>query len=289
MVPNYHEFAKHYLEEYKIAETEKEMKSRKKWFKAGKYTGMTGPSGKIYLLRSSQYGRHDEVHEIIHVLQGGPSKQFEGNEGLDECFTEYYAKKICSLLDIPDSPVAYPENSDFMRRLERVLHTELGATEADEVLFDAFWKRHRIEVLAEAIARKHIEKAQSTNWETKPEYYKESEIEKYKINLKKRAELEAKDKKPKKRKAVKLPKMKTQQHIRYFNAEKWDLIKSTKEAKDMLLNWKEKKSEFYWETVMGMEPRKNKKTKKQKPAKKKTKKSTKRKTSNKKEKEVATN
>merc|ERR1712083_39259 len=100
------------------------------------------------------------------------------------CFTEYYAKKLCQILGITDSPVAYPVNYDFMRRLEELLNTELGAAETDRVLFETFWKRHeenneyRIDVLAEAIARKQIEKAQNINYDN-PSYYKPATIKTY--------------------------------------------------------------------------------------------------------------
>jgi hypothetical protein len=209
MVRNYHEFAGHYLWEYDLPENERA--SKQTWLEKGKYTGMTGPSGKIYV-KETKYSRHDVVHEIVHLLHGGPNNQLEKNEGLDECFTEYYAKKLCQLLGIPDSPVAYPDNVDFMRRLETLLQTELGAEEKERVLFETFWKRHgdennennvvyRIDVLAEAIAKRQIEKARRTHWDTNPLYYKNGHINTYKNKMKKWPEKLAKwEKKAKKTK-----------------------------------------------------------------------------------------
>jgi hypothetical protein len=282
-VTNYDEFAKIYLKEYNLPGNE--LKSRKKWFKTGKFTGMTAPSGKIYVLQSSTYGEHDAVHEIIHLLRGGPENQIENSEGLDECFTEYYAKKLCQILGITDSPVAYPVNYDFMRRLEELLNTELGAAETDRVLFETFWKRHeenneyRIDVLAEAIARKQIEKAQNINYDN-PLYYKPATIKTYNKKVKKyqkkMADYETKLKKfqekggkePKKPTPVAEPRMMGKFNT-YLGADARELTTQTEVAKKMLMNWNFMGSDVYWEEIMGIEPRKRQKNEKKQKQKKK--------------------
>merc|ERR1712083_624012 len=182
------------------------------------------------------------------------------------------AKKLCQILGITDSPVAYPVNYDFMRRLEELLNTELGAAETERVLFETFWKRHeenkvyRIDVLAEAIARKQIEKAQNTNWRNNPSYYNPKTIKTYEKKLKKYQEKGGKE--PKKPKPLAEPKMMGKFNT-YLGADARELATQTEVAKKMLMNWNFMGSDVYWEEIMGIEPRKRQKNEKKQKQKKK--------------------
>jgi hypothetical protein len=253
IVENYDEFADRYMDEYP---KEKSKAKRKKMLIANKNTGMAGPSGKLYVLRSD-YISHDEVHEFIHLLHGGPKNQLEKNQGIDECFTEYYAKVLCRKMNIKDSPNAYPKESDFMRRLDNLLIRELGKKESEKVLFDAFWRSHNIDGLAKRIASIHIDKARKINWDTHESYYLKGSVPKYKKRIQKNPN-----------KKIKEPQMK-KTYSTYLEIDLDDLNGATKIAKNMLMNWDEKKSEFFWQDIMGMEPGQNNNGKKKKKTKRK--------------------
>merc|ERR1712083_737896 len=119
--------------------------------------------------------------------------------------------------------------------------------ESKEVLFDAFWRRHNVDGLAEVIARIQIEKAKEIkiNFQEHPSYYTKSSIKKY---LKQIGNKNRKSKKP-----IKEPEM-TSTWSKYLDIDINDLTRLTKEAKYMLLNWDKIQSNFFWGEVMGMEP-----------------------------------
>merc|ERR1712083_507780 len=83
-------------------------------------TGMTGPSGKIYVMENAG-GEHDGIHEIIHLLNGGPRRMFKQNskDFLNEGFTEYYTKDLVSRLEASDTQ-AYANEYNFIVRIENV-------------------------------------------------------------------------------------------------------------------------------------------------------------------------
>lgn len=231
---NLDEFAIHYMREYSLTDKA----SVKKNLKAQENTGMTGPSGNVYVM-TTEYTDHDVVHEIVHTVRGGPSNQLEGNQGIDECFTEYYTKVLCGLLNVRDSPNAYKQNFDFMRRLEDLLQRELG--NAKEVLFDAFWKRNNIDSLVGEIVKIQIEKARHAHWDENPSYYVKNSINKY------RKKVKAKKNNP-------TPPKMIGQYATFLQIDTGDLTTLTVEAKKQLLNWKNKNSQFFWETILGIEP-----------------------------------
>jgi hypothetical protein len=242
---NLDEFAEHYMREYSLTDKA----SVKKDLKDDGNTGMTGPSGNVYVM-TTEYTDHDIVHEIVHTLRGGPSNQLEGNQGIDECFTEYYTKVLCRLLNIPDSPNAYKQNVDFMRRLEDLLQRELG--NAKEVLFETFWKRNNVDSLVGEIVKIQIEKARHAHWDENPSYYVKNSIDKYREKVNKNEQ--ARKKNPKKKtKPPKSPKM-IRNYATFLQIDTGDLTTLNIQAKKQLLNWKQKKSQFFWETILGIEP-----------------------------------
>jgi len=256
-IQNYDEFASYYSQEHDM-----DFDNSKQFLMDGQFTGETVSSGKIYLM-SNDYIRHDIIHEMIHSLHSGPSSQFKAwtnqkpaasgdDSGLDECFTEYYAKKLCTLSNTVDSPNAYPKQMRFMRELESLLVREIGQGAADDVLFHAFWTTYSIDGLAEAIARILIDKGRNANPDTHPDCYNPGDIKNYEKKLQK-AKDKARKHPNKIHKPVKPPKMifSCRNVLKYKPNKANDLKKATTEAKRMLLRWSIDSRNIFWK-VIGM-------------------------------------
>merc|ERR1719410_1755825 len=125
-VKDYDEFAKVYQKEFKAPVTAQALKARKQILQENKNTGMTGPSGIIYVMNNDA-GVHDGIHEIVHL-------------GL----TELYTKELCKLLKARDSP-AYAGEVAFLLRLKTVV--------GDQAFLDAFWNTYSIDGIADNIGK----------------------------------------------------------------------------------------------------------------------------------------
>jgi len=144
-VKDYDEFAKVYQKEFKAPVTAQALKARKQILQENKNTGMTGPSGIIYVMNNDA-GVHDGIHEIVHLLTGGTDNNLKkaSNQFVHEGLTELYTKELCKLLKARDSP-AYAAEVAFLLRLKTVV--------GDQAFLDAFWNTYSIDGIADNIGK----------------------------------------------------------------------------------------------------------------------------------------
>jgi hypothetical protein len=153
MVKDYDEFAKAYLKENDASVTPEAVKTRKKILMDNQNTGMTATSGVIYVMENAG-GEHDGIHEIIHLLNGGPQAQFKqnSNDFLNEGFTEYYTKDLVSRLKASDTK-AYEKEYNCVVRLEKAV--------GKKVLLDSFWNKGNIDGIAKWIAKRWMKRVKT--------------------------------------------------------------------------------------------------------------------------------